>query len=232
MVRVNKLSDDEKKAIKNWIKDNRTTDELWGENNNSDQSSVTHSIFALLTLLLLGDNPKEIKEEFKKQIRLIFKSIVTNNTYFYYEEYSIPTDDADMSGKKFKRIRINHFVLPFAIELFLKIGCFAQARILIKRLIKINYDGAWGLYQTFRTTWATQQAIDAIIEYQKSKKSCFTAIYSFSLLIWYKYWHIIAITLLLFFVFILVLGSDNAIYWCITLVVGVIAGTLANKITD
>ena len=92
LIEVRKLSDDEKNRIKNWIKTNRTSDELWGENNNSNQSSITHSIYALLTLINLGENPKSIKKEFKKQINIIFKAIINNNTCFYYEEYSIPTD--------------------------------------------------------------------------------------------------------------------------------------------
>lgn len=232
LVQVNELSADEKKTIGNWIRDIRTTDGLWGENNDSDQSSIMHSIYALLTLLLLEEDPQSIKKEFRKQIRRIFKSIISNKTYFYYEEYSIPTSESDSSGKKFKRIRINHFILPFAIELFLKIRYSARARILVARLKKIRYDGAWGLYQSFRTTWATQQAVDAISGYQKCGRSKWDIIPSFFLLIWYRYWYTIIIIALLLIVFLLIWGSKNAATWCISTIIGVVTGTIANIITD
>ena len=231
LVQVNELSDEEKSTIRTWIRQNKTDGGLWRENNNSDQSSITHSIYALLTLLLLENNPNSIKKEFKKQIRQIFKSIISNNTYFYYEEYSIPTNESDSSGIQYKRIRINHFVLPFAIELFLKIGDTARARILVDRLKKIRYDGAWGLYQTFRTTWATQQAIDALTEYQEYKRTWFDVILSFFLLLCYKYWPILIIIILAGLVLVLFLSSASVKNWCISFVLGVIAGALANKIT-
>lgn len=228
---VNELSVDEKDAISKWIRNKITGDGLWGENNDSDQSSITHSVYALLTLLILENNPNSIKKEFKKQIRQIFKSIVGNNTYFYYEEYSIPTNESDLSGIQYKRIRINHFVLPFAIDLFLKIRDTARARILVDRLKMIRYDGAWGLYQTFRTTWATQQAIDALKEYQEYKRTWFDVILSFFLLLCYKYWPILIIIILAGLVLVLFFSSASVKNWCISFVLGVIAGALANKIT-
>lgn len=231
LVQVSELSADEKNTISTWIRNNRTGDGLWGENNDSDQSSITHSIYALLTLLLLEKNPNGIKKEFKKQISLIFKSIISNNTFFYYEEYSIPTNDSDSSGKQYKRIRINHFVLPFAIDLFLQIRDTVRARVLIKRLVKIEYDGAWGLYQTFRTTWATQQAIDALTGYQKYRRLFWDWIGTIILLLWHRYWYTMIITALLLVVFFFIWGSDNAVNWGITTVIGVVTGVLSNKIT-
>ena len=229
--KVNQLSDDERSTIGTWIRSNRTADGLWGDNNDSNQSSITHSIYALLTLMYLEKNPNRIMKEFKKQIRMIFKSIISDNTYFYYEEYSIPTNESDSSGKEFKRIRINHFVLPFAIDLYLKIGDTARARILVERLKNIRYDGAWGLYQTFRTTWATQQAIDALTGYQNSKRPWMDVFTSFFLLLWHKYWYTVIIIALLLIVFFIIWGSENAGYWCISTVIGVVSGTLSNKIT-
>lgn len=232
LVQVNELSKDEINNIKNWVISNRTSDGLWADNNNSNQFSIAHSIYALLTLLLLGYNSRDLEKEFKRQIRKIFKSIINNNTYFYYEEYSIPIDESDPSGKMFKRVRINHFVLPFAIELFLNIGCFYKARILKERLKEIRYDGAWGLYQSFRTTWATQQAVEALNEYQECKRTWFDVIPSFFILLWYKYLPIVIIIIVAVIAMVLFFSSATVKNWCISFVLGVIAGALANKITD
>ena len=231
LVQVNKLSDQQKNSIKDWIKNNHTADGLWGDNNNTNQSSITHSIYALLTLLLLGEKTKDLKEEFKKQISIIFKSIIKDNINYYYEEYSIPTNESDSSGNKFKRIRINHFVLPLAIELFLKIEGFVRARFLIERLKKINYDGAWGLYQTFRTTWATQQAIDALSEYQNCKRTWWDVLFCFILKLRYMYWPIVIIFSLVLVVLFLVFGSEDVIKLLLSFFGGVITGVIANKIT-
>lgn len=227
LIKIGALSAHEKWKITLWLKDAIGDNDLWGESQHASQYSITHSLYALLTLYSLD---VDIKTDYKNQLNFLFNQINQSGKTYDYEEYSINTSESDENGRKYKRVRINHFILPLAITLFVKVGDMAKAKILEKQLLKINYGGAWGLYDTFCTTWATQQAIDSIVLYNQ-KRLRLSDYFNYCWL-WIKANKLfVVILILLIIVVLIILKKEGVVAFVCNAIVSIVLGIAANKIT-
>lgn len=225
---INELTGMMELNIKHWIEDCRnSSDGLWGEMPKSQVSTIAHSIYALMTLDTLGCN---VTEEYGEELNRLYKKILKSRNLCEYEEYSFEQVKEDKSGMTYKRIRINHFILPLAINFYATIGDLSKAKLLVKRLFNCQYDGRWGLSDSFHTVWATQQAIDAITKFDSFDKEFIYHLKCFWL--WCRRNLLcILIGLLIFGLVVIVACDDGWGKTTASILVGTCTGVLANTLT-
>lgn len=151
--------------IRDWVLSCNTADNHWGQIPQSNVSTPVHTIFALNILHHCGMPWSEIATRFSEQIAWIKDNYLKAD--YIYEEVEVKQLDTDNYGQQYKRLRLRHYVLPYAGMLFLELQDYRHAFITAERVLAQQYNGGWGPSKDELTMWATQQSIEFLVKIQK-----------------------------------------------------------------
>lgn len=162
----------QQKEIIEWVMSVKAADGNWGATRHCTDGDVAHTIFALFILYYCNIDVDRIKKDFQKQIKWLkrkIESCSTINESFSYEAIEVYDESkTDEYGKLANILKIYHFNLALLCSFFLIINQLGISQRLIKRMILIQgSQGGWGINSDNKMfIWATQQAIDCMVEFE------------------------------------------------------------------
>lgn len=147
-----------KSEIRQWILSSQASNGRWGQMPNSNVETFVHTAFALNILHFCGASWEEIRNNYKNQIKWIYRNI--NNLGYTYEEIEIVQPQSDKVGRQYKRLRLRHFALPLIGHLSMGMGNTQMVLHIARKIVLQQFDGGWGPSKDELTMWATHQAIE------------------------------------------------------------------------
>lgn len=166
------LSEEEKREILLNIGKSKMVDDNWGAAYRGRAGDAAHTAMALLIMFYCGKPAKDIKKEYRKNIRWLKKQIrgiLTYNNGFLYEAIEVYSDsENDEYGKVAHILKSYHYQLSLLCSLFLKIRDYGCAYRLIELMIKERgFLGGWGINGGEKHfVWAAQQVVDCMKEFE------------------------------------------------------------------
>ncbi len=194
--------------IVHWIKEVQNKEKKWGETPENNNSSVPHTVFALLILCYCGESLDNIKKEYVSTIKWLKKEAKDCKNKYASEQIERYINNGDECGDLPKNLNLGHCYATILCDFFMFLKDETGVLICIITILKTQSKGGWGVDNNKLSMWATQQSVDCLIEYNKQYIKRLNRFRIFWVTIPNKMPKIIISSLLLF-VFVWITKSDS-----------------------
>lgn len=189
-----------------WIIKSKSLDGMWGIRPKVECGTISHTVYALMTLFYCGYSVQQIKQIYIKQIKWL-KSKINVSQKLFEEEHIPCLKSMDEDGKLNSNLRTYHFSLIWLFDFFYLVEDKYAMMKIYKNLYKMFTCNGWGKDSEHKFVWATDQAVGCIIVFRDNVLSNMSLLIRLSYSIRF-FWIKLILSILLFLLTILWIRSD------------------------